>query len=170
MSAGKQYAPGFSASCSCDAAGRRTRGVCSACYMAQFRQENPDYYARQLAVNRANYRTVLVKNKDKKYLINVRAKYGLSASEHRELFEFQQGQCAICFVHQDQIPTRLHVDHCHGTGSVRGLLCRNCNLALGGQEKAGTNVYRWYLEWTPMMRLEKMKTLTPEEQALWNWS
>lgn len=36
-------------------------------------------------------------------------------------------QCVICGVET----TKLVVDHCHKTGSIRGLLCTNCNLGLG---------------------------------------
>ena len=34
--------------------------------------------------------------------------------------------CAIC-----GITERLHIDHCHNSGDVRGLLCSNCNLGIG---------------------------------------
>jgi hypothetical protein len=133
--------------------------------LARWRQR---YYQRQQHhIDRAY--TWNVKNKDRVYLNSVKHKYGLKAKEHAELFEAQGGRCAICFVHQDQLPTRLHTDHCHETGTVRGLLCKFCNLALGGHQKAGTGVYGWYLQWTPMMRLQKMKTLTDEERHLWNW-
>lgn len=40
--------------------------------------------------------------------------------------DFDYSYCAIC-----QSETKLCIDHDHGTGAVRGLLCLNCNLALG---------------------------------------
>lgn len=38
----------------------------------------------------------------------------------------QRGGCAIC-----REKKRLCVDHCHVSKKVRGLLCRECNIALG---------------------------------------
>ncbi len=29
------------------------------------------------------------------------------------------------------MPYRLVIDHCHSTGAIRGLLCSNCNTAIG---------------------------------------
>lgn len=36
--------------------------------------------------------------------------------------------CAVC---KETPSDGLRVDHDHETGAVRGLLCRNCNVALG---------------------------------------
>lgn len=43
----------------------------------------------------------------------------------------QVGRCAICEKLLSQDTKHIHVDHCHKTNKVRGLLCSNCNKGLG---------------------------------------
>ena len=58
----------------------------------------------------------------------LKARYGITLLEYRELFRKQDSRCAICFREDDK---RLHVDHDHETGKVRGLLCGSCNRGIG---------------------------------------
>ena len=56
-------------------------------------------------------------------------KYGITRQDYNNLYEKQLGLCSLC--HKpfgDSIP---HIDHCHKTNKVRGLLHRSCNLLLG---------------------------------------
>jgi hypothetical protein len=55
--------------------------------------------------------------------------YRISETEYDALFAHQGGACAIC--RRPPSSKRLAVDHCHKTNRVRGLLCDNCNHALG---------------------------------------
>ena len=64
--------------------------------------------------------------------------FGLSWETYLQLFSQQRGQCSICKttlkLHKndiDNVGEVPHVDHCHTTGKVRGLLCAKCNKALG---------------------------------------
>lgn len=61
--------------------------------------------------------------------------YGLSLKEYLEMAEKQHFVCAICgkenFAMGANHTGGLLVDHDHRTGKVRGLLCHNCNRALG---------------------------------------
>ncbi|MER6675975.1 endonuclease VII domain-containing protein [Streptomyces sp. NPDC000983] len=52
--------------------------------------------------------------------------YGITEGERDELIASQGGVCCICL---EALPA--HVDHCHQTGRVRGVLCFSCNAALG---------------------------------------
>lgn len=52
---------------------------------------------------------------------------GSSLGHYAEEYEKQKGCCAICGNYQ----AKLVVDHCHTAQVYRGLLCNNCNLALG---------------------------------------
>jgi len=55
--------------------------------------------------------------------------YGISLEEYDRLLKKQNGVCASCG--KPPNGRRLHVDHDHRTGAVRGLLCSGCNVALG---------------------------------------
>lgn len=61
---------------------------------------------------------------------SVLKKYGMSVDEYADMLEQQRGVCAICEC-VCASGDSLCVDHCHDTGAVRGLLCTNCNKALG---------------------------------------
>jgi hypothetical protein len=54
--------------------------------------------------------------------------YGITKAEYEKKFFDQDGKCAICAKPSMRY---LHVDHDHNTNAVRGLLCSNCNTALG---------------------------------------
>ena len=41
-----------------------------------------------------------------------------------------EGGCWICSKPEGK-PFSMHIDHCHKTGKIRGLLCGDCNAALG---------------------------------------
>lgn len=59
----------------------------------------------------------------------LKKQYGLTLEDFDAILERQGHACAIC--HREQVGMRMHVDHCHATGKVRGVLCSNCNAGLG---------------------------------------
>lgn len=72
-------------------------------------------------------------------------KYGISIDDYESMLGSQGGKCAICLC----IPSgKLHVDHCHSTGFVRGLLCEGCNHGLGKFKDSAESLARaiGYLE------------------------
>ena len=58
------------------------------------------------------------------------SKYGINLNEYNLLLEKQNYKCAICesYYHNGH---GWHVDHCHRTNKIRGILCFNCNSGLG---------------------------------------
>lgn len=61
----------------------------------------------------------------------LRHKYGITFEEYSILLEEQDYKCKICGIHREHCDRDLAVDHDHGTGVVRGLLCMGCNTGLG---------------------------------------
>ena len=60
----------------------------------------------------------------------LKRRYGITQQEYEELAEKQGHTCANpnC---DEPLTTTSHLDHCHETGKVRGILCPGCNVGLG---------------------------------------
>lgn len=72
-------------------------------------------------------------------------RYKINQAEYEKLLGNQGNRCAICDC--DLRDKRSHIDHCHNTGKVRGVLCASCNHALAYIERPGfVESARDYLE------------------------
>lgn len=64
--------------------------------------------------------------------VYIRNTFGITLKDYDSMLAAQDGKCAICGTTK---PGRnspyFHIDHCHTTNVVRGLLCNGCNLGLG---------------------------------------
>jgi hypothetical protein len=98
---------------------------CKECQKAASR----DWYVKNAERRSRVAKTWRDNNPDKVFRYDLKAKYGITVEEYNRLLESQGGVCAICG--QTCYKNRLSVDHDHATGEVRGLLCDNCNKALG---------------------------------------
>lgn len=58
--------------------------------------------------------------------------HNITIEDYNNMLEAQHGACAICKTYAFMgIGKKAHVDHCHKTGKIRGLLCNLCNVGLG---------------------------------------
>lgn len=95
--------------------------ICTVAASRAWRKARPNYEKDRYARCRPETR--------ERHLIR---KYGISQAGYDALLQQQNGRCAICLTTPDtQANSVFHVDHCHETGAVRGLLCRGCNHLLG---------------------------------------
>ena len=76
-----------------------------------------EYVARQGEGYRTRYRIGMLKRV-----------YGLSEPEFLAMKAEQRDCCAAC---KEPFSMEPHVDHCHATNVVRGLLCSPCNRTIG---------------------------------------
>lgn len=92
-------------------------------------------YGRHAERERRAAREWAGKNKESQRALYLKRAYGLTVEQYEAL----GNRCGICGAEQgnanrtngDGKPYRLHVDHCHDTGRIRGVLCINCNMGIG---------------------------------------
>ncbi|WP_416969170.1 endonuclease domain-containing protein [Streptomyces sp. 4F14] len=82
---------------------------------------------------------------------HLKRSYNLTEAQRDEMIAEQKGLCVICL----KAPA-VHVDHYHETGRVRGVLCFNCNSAIGklGDDPGAVRRAASYLEgisWKPTL-------------------
>lgn len=110
------------------------KGMCRYCYLKAWASDNSDrtraYRRRYVESDEARERRN-ARKRNRHFLLE----YGLTADDIKRMEEEQDGKCRICNQPPDRgifgQPPRLHVDHDHETGEVRGLLCSGCNTGIG---------------------------------------
>ena len=83
---------------------------------------------------------IKVKQKPYKEKSALKLKFNLTIEEFNSLLKDQNFVCKICKQPETKKHritneiTKLSIDHCHKTGKIRGLLCRECNLMIGNSK------------------------------------
>lgn len=93
------------------------------------RLKNDPEYAEK---TRLNDRERYAKNPEKHKGVRLKSSYGITLEQYYAMYEAQEHKCAICKKEYELGgKVGLAVDHCHSKGHVRGLLCVQCNHAIG---------------------------------------
>lgn len=115
-----------------------TAGKCKRC-AAKMQQQRREGLSKEKREEQAQY----LRDWRKKNTAHVRTqhlarKYGVTHEWYETKLAEQGGHCAMC-PETKVISGRkyLFVDHHHGTGSSRGILCYRCNTFIGQLEKPG---------------------------------
>ncbi len=90
-------------------------------YAKAHRQANAERFRRVARAWRKKNRARVIANKRK-------LRYGITAEQTAAMLRRQKGRCAICRI---DVAVKFHIDHCHLTKKVRGILCGPCNQGLG---------------------------------------
>jgi len=85
------------------------------------------YYAKNKKLILAKNKKYNKENPDKRKSAILKYEYGITLDQYNEMFKSQEGKCAICQRHQNELTRTLCVDHDHKTNKVRALLCLTCN-------------------------------------------
>lgn len=102
---------------------------CKTCKAAMVR----DYVSRNgdLVRETARKRNATPKGRLATRKANLKSSFGMSKAQFDTKWREQGRVCAICGIKRKRNERAFAVDHDHRTDAIRGLLCHNCNRALG---------------------------------------
>lgn len=111
------------------------------------RRRTPEGRAKRVTWEKANKERRRAQRKAKRDParnrdLYLRRTYGISLADEVRMLLAQKNSCAICRDAFDENPRHRHIDHSHGTGKVRGVLCHRCNTLLGFARENITTLYR----------------------------
>jgi hypothetical protein len=101
----------------------KPRHICKECRKIESKQWYENNKDRKKELSK-QYKHI---KKDK----DLQTAYGIDLETYNAMLATQGNCCKICGKHREQLKRALCVDHCHTTGTVRGLLCDTCNRSLG---------------------------------------
>ena len=92
------------------------------------KEYNETHKEQKIASNKRHYE----RNKEYISAQHREKRYGISPEDYDTMLKEQDNKCKICLVSFTTLKLQnIHVDHCHTTKQVRGLLCNLCNVGLG---------------------------------------
>ena len=134
----------------CGHDGRRNvgHGMCPSCYAKHLRETKEKY------------------SKGARASEEMQRRYGITAAQRDEFIRQQGGGCRLCGKILGA-NCRPHIDHCHHTGAIRGILCSGCNQSLGkfGDSVEGLERAIAYLKMPPLLFRKAEREAELEEQA-----
>lgn len=95
------------------------------------REKRRKWRAANEAHSRSYQKAYHAAHKDHKNNNRLLKKYGITTEQRDALLAAQNFRCAVCATDTPGGRGTWHVDHCHTSGRVRGLLCCQCNRGLG---------------------------------------
>ena len=112
----------------------RRKPFCDPCTRERQKVHNSTFLRRRIKARAGEDPELLQRLRSYEFRGRI-AKYGISIAQYEELLAKQDGRCAICGSPPDAngrgAYSRLHIDHSHSTGKIRGLLCGRCNQGIG---------------------------------------
>jgi len=107
------------------------RKQCKECYGEYNRARAKAYRAKNEESTALARKEWKAKNPDKVKLYSKRSVWklrGIDPDKAEAYLLAHHGKCDLCGLTEGRA---LAVDHCHKTGIIRGMLCTNCNTAIG---------------------------------------
>lgn len=125
-----------------------SKQLCRSCYEKQLISNNSEFKNRQLENSRrwASLNSEKKKEYDKNRRLKVgpqtkerfsrylKKKFNITLEQYNKLVLDSGNKCEICGRPPSK-DKKLHLDHCHTTNNIRGLLCAQCNWYLGFIDK-----------------------------------
>lgn len=111
-------------------------------YRSKLNKRSREYHSRESTYKRkssSEYREKInKKNKRKREedplffkVQRLKSLWGLSRIQYEQMFTDQHNMCLICKTNIAPFDFNSHVDHCHTSGEIRGILCGHCNRGIG---------------------------------------
>jgi hypothetical protein len=128
----------------------KPRSWCKSCCNrtgAEWEKRNPAL-VRKYALNsyRNNHEKCVLRSRKYHRTVGRKRMYGITPEQYDQMLASQGGLCAVCRNPERRVlhgtVTSLAVDHCHQTKKIRGLLCSQCNLIIGGAKDDPTLLRR----------------------------
>jgi hypothetical protein len=105
----------------------RVEPTTSTCCICNETKDDSDFYVKDRSTGRRDTtckRCRIIQQRERTL--------GVTDDDYWKMYRAQKGRCGICL---RRLYSRRYkafcVDHDHDTGEIRGLLCHNCNRALG---------------------------------------